>query len=405
MFQFIRDNCPFLTAGVLLNFASGFGQTYFISTFAGSIQSDFSFSHGEWSGIYAIATAASAIVMVWAGTLTDRFRVRTLGPLSLLGLAMAAFSMVFVQNWVALVVVLFALRLLGQGMLSHVAIVAMARWYVASRGKALSIAGLGYSAGEAFLPLTIVAFLGVTDWRNLWIAAAVVCLALVPVVWHLLRLERTPQSEADRSEAVGMENRHWSRRHALSHPLIWILVPVISGPSAFLTALFFQQVHLAEVKGWSHSSLVAIFPAYTFVALCAMLLTGWALDKYGTDRLVPFAQLPISAGFFVIWWADTILSGAVGFVLIGVGFGVYATLLNAFWAEFYGTRFLGSIKSLAAAIMVLGAAIGPAITGLAIDRGIDLPSQMPAIGFYFIFTSGLVWLGVTLWRPSLPRAA
>lgn len=405
MLQFLRDNLGFLAAGVLLTFASSFGQTYFISVFAGEIQGDFGLTHGEWGGIYAVGTTASAIVMVWAGTLTDHFRVRVLAPLALIGLALACVAMTIAPGWVALMGVIFALRFFGQGMLSHIAIVAMARWYVARRGRALSIAGLGYAVGEAFLPLMFVAFLGMTSWKNLWLVAAGICILLVPIILRLLRLERTPQSAASRDEAAGMRGEHWTRIQAMKHPLFWMMAPAVIGPSAFITALFFQQVHTAQSKGWAHADLVAVFPIYTAVSICVMLLTGWALDRYGTARLLPFCQLPLAAGFAVIWATDGIAGAALGFALIGGSHGAYSTLFNAFWAEFYGTRFLGGIKSLATAFMVLGSAMGPGITGFAIDRGVDFPDQTLVIGGYFILVSALIWIGVSRAKPLLPRAA
>ena len=84
--RFLIDNARWLAAGALLTFMSGFGQTFFISIFAGEIRAEFGLSHGEWGAIYAMGTTASAVVMVWAGALADRFRARTLGPIILLSL-------------------------------------------------------------------------------------------------------------------------------------------------------------------------------------------------------------------------------------------------------------------------------------------------------------------------------
>ena len=74
---------------------------------------------------------------------------------------------------------------------------------------------------------------------------------------------------------------------------------------------------------------------------------------------------------------------------------------NAFWAEFYGTRNLGGIKALAAAVMVLGSAIGPGLTGYLIDFGIIFQDQMVGIAVYFLISSSLVWVGVTRARKLL----
>ena len=87
---FPQAQCQVARRGCVLTFMSSFGQTFFISIFAGEIRAEFGLSHGEWGGIYALGTLASAIVMVWSGGLTDRFRVRTLGPVVLVCLAAPA---------------------------------------------------------------------------------------------------------------------------------------------------------------------------------------------------------------------------------------------------------------------------------------------------------------------------
>ncbi|MCP3970049.1 MAG: MFS transporter, partial [Rhodobacteraceae bacterium] len=125
--QFVRSNAPFLAAGVLLTFCSSFGQTYLISVFAGEIRAEFGLSHGDWGGIYATGTFASAVVMVWAGVLTDHFRVRLLGAVILVLLALACLAMALAPGAWALPFVIFALRFAGQGMTTHIAMVAMAR--------------------------------------------------------------------------------------------------------------------------------------------------------------------------------------------------------------------------------------------------------------------------------------
>ena len=402
---FLRSNAAFLLTGALLTLTSSFGQTFFISVFAGQIMESFSLTDGEWGLIYSAGTTASAVVMVWSGVLTDRFRVRTLGALVLVGLAGACLFMAFNPFAALLPLSIFLLRFTGQGMTSHIAVVAMARWFVASRGKALAVASGGFALGEALLPMIFVWAMTLTDWRNLWIVAALFILSMVPLMQRLLRQERTPQSLAEGDVATGMGGRHWTRGQMLCHPLFWFVLPSVLGPSAFITAMFFQQVHLAEVKGWSHVSLVALFPLYTIIATLFMLVTGWALDRFGTARLMPFYQLPLALGFLVMSQAGGLWAAALGFGLLAMSVGANGTLPSAFWAEFYGTRHLGGIKSIATAAMVLGSAIGPAISGLLIDRGISFPDQMGAISLWFVMASGLLWFGVSTAARTLPRPA
>ena len=403
--RFIRDNAPFLAAGALLTFCSSFGQTFLISVFAGVIRGEFGLSHGNWGLIYSIGTFGSAVVMVWAGVLTDHFRARALGAAILGMLAVACLAMALVPAVWALPIVIFALRFAGQGMTTHIAVVAMARWFVASRGRALSIASIGVAIGEALLPLAAVWMLDITPWRGLWIGFAVFVLLMVPLLTRLLRLERTPQSIAAESQAVGMNGQQWDRRGALRHWLFWLMVPAILAPATWSTAFFFQQVHLAETKGWTHVQLVSLFPLYTSVAVVAMLTSGWVIDRVGTARLMPLFQLPMALGFVIVSFAEGLGMAALGMGFMALSQGANSTLPNAFWAEFYGTRNLGGIKALATAVMVLGSAVGPLFTGYMIDFGIIFEDQMIGIAIYFVFAAVLVGIGIRKARPLLAFAA
>nr|WP_174819040.1 MFS transporter [Ruegeria atlantica] len=401
MLGFLYQNASWLSAGVLLTFLSSFGQTFFISIFAGEIRAAYGLSHGSWGAIYSLGTTLSAVVMIWAGGLTDILRVRVLGPVVLAGLTLAALAMAL-NSWVFLLpLVIFLLRLFGQGMSTHLALVAMARWFTANRGKALSIASIGYAFGEALLPLAFVAAMVFLDWRWLWVVAAGIAALGISILIRFLRQERTPQSLAARYSSTGMQDHHWTRREALLHPLFWFMMPAVLGPSAFITAFFFHQVHLAEVKGWLHIQLVALFPVYTGVSLISMFAAGWALDKWGTARLMPFYQLPMALGFVILAISSTIGGATVGLVFLGLTVGANSTLPSAFWAEFYGTQHIGAIKALATAVLVLGSAIGPGLTGVLIDLGVPLSTQFLWIGGFFVGVCVLVWTGVSRAERSL----
>jgi MFS family permease len=401
MIPFIFQNSRWLTAGALLTLISSFGQTYFISIFAGEIRAAFNLSHGDWGAIYGFGTFASAIVMIWSGGLTDVMRVRHLGPIVLATLAASCLFMAF-NPWVALLpVVIFCLRFTGQGMSTHIAAVAMSRWFVANRGKALSVASLGFSVGEACYPILVVSLLLLFSWQSVWILAAGVTALAIPALLWLLAEERSPQSSATEGQSLGMGGRHWSRNQALRHPLFWFMIPALLGQSAFNTAFFFLQVHFAEIKGWEHLQLVAMFPVYTLVSIAAMILSGILLDKFDTARLIPYFQLPMIGAFLIFAFGQSLMAVLVGFIFLGLSSGANATLPNAFWAEFYGTKHLGSIKAAAAAIMVLGSAIGPAVTGVLLDYDLPLDIQYVAVSVFFGFSSLMMWAGVKRVRTRL----
>ncbi|MBW6505445.1 MAG: MFS transporter [Rhodobacteraceae bacterium] len=402
---FVRENARWLAAGVLLAFLSSFGQTFFISVFAGQIRAEFGLSDGDWGWAFTAGTMASAALMLWAGGLTDRFRVRSLAAWVLAALAAACVAMALNPAAWALPFVIFALRFTGQGMTSHTAVVAMARWFVANRGRALAVAGLGYAIAEALMPMIYVAALRVVSWRALWLVSAAFLLLGVPLLRVLLAQERTPQSMANESSAPGMGGRHWTRAQVLRHWLIWAILPALIAPSAFMTAFFFQQVHLAQIKGWDHLALVALFPLFPAAGVAASFLFGWSIDRLGAGRLMGVYQVGLAAGYLVLALTESLTGAAVALVLLGITSGGQGTLPNAFWAEYYGTRNIGAIKSVVTAVLVFGSAIGPGLSGALIDRGIMFPQQMLAIAAYVVLASALMAFAVARARRSLAAAA
>ena len=149
---------PELSIGVFLIFSSSIGQTFFISLFSGEIRNEFHLSHGMFGIFYSGATLTSAVLFFWLGKLTDEFNLTFLGLVSL-GL-LSGFSLLIssAETLLMLFLSLLGLRLLGQSMISHIAVTAMARWFSNKRGRALSIALMGHPIGEAILP-SLITFL------------------------------------------------------------------------------------------------------------------------------------------------------------------------------------------------------------------------------------------------------
>jgi MFS family permease len=147
--------------------------------------------------------------------------------------------------------------------------------------------------------------------------------------------------------------------------------------------------------------LVSYFPIYSILTVIVMFMSGLALDRFGTARLIPFIQLPMVLAFGCFAVAQSPATVALGLAFLAFTSGANATLPNAFWAEFYGTRHLGAIKSMAAAVMVLGSAIGPGLTGYLIDYGVALDTQYLWVSVYFLFSTGAMAIGVRRARGDL----
>lgn len=394
--RFLRGNIRWLGAGTLLAFASSFGQTFFISLMGGQYRAELGLSHGAFGGLYMAATLLSALTLVHAGGIADRMSARRLGALVMAGLAGACLLMSQVANAAMLFVAIYLLRFLGQGMLTHLEVTAIARWYAATRGRALAVASWGHPVGEGALPAIVALLLTLMAWREVWmVMAGVLALVLVPVYLATLREERRPQGSAESApeRMTGLCGRHWTRAEVLRHPLFWWLVPVLMGSPLIGTAVLFHQAHIAEIKGWTLAQLTAGFPLYAALSVVASLVFGVLVDRFTARRILPLYMMPLGIGIVTLglfdgpWVAFAALGG------VGMTAGAGMATVGAMWAELYGTRHLGSIRALSVAAMVFSSALGPGLTGILIDLGIGFEAQCVWMGTYCLaMTPAIHWL-------------
>ncbi len=388
--RFLLQNARWLGGGFLLTFASAFGQTWFISLFAGDIKQAFALTDGGWGTLYTVATLASAALLFGRGSLADTVRLAVLGPAVAVLFALAGLGMAFGQSVLLLGLSVFLLRFCGQGMFSHIAMTAMGRWFEARRGRAVAIANLGHPAGEVVLPILAVVAIEAVGWRATWtVVAAVLLLFVTPFLAVLLSRERTARGAAGGGAAAGLGARHWTRREAVRHWLFPALLPIMLTPGFIGTVVFFHQVHIAETKGWSLAEMAAGYPVLATIGVAAALSTGWATDRLGPHRLIPVVLLPTGLGVFLIGPATDVSAWVLSLGLIGLTQGMVASLWGAFLPFVYGTGHLGSVRAMATTVMVVSTAIGPGITGILIDQGIDFPRQALVMGLWCLALSAL----------------
>lgn len=372
--QFIGKNKRWLAAGALLTAGSTFGQTYFIALFGAQIRAAFELSHGDFGFLYMAATLASALTLVQLGRLADHMRLKTLGLATIFGLSIATGLMWLATSITGLVLALYCLRLAGQGMMSHVALTAMARWFNAFRGRAISLASLGHAIGESVIPATGVAVTAVIGWKYTWgLAGLALVLLIAPMFFALTRIERKPASRAQQTDTTANAGqRHWQRHEVLRDWRFYILLLGTFSNSFIGTVTFFHQAHLVAEKGWNMVTWAGFYPFFAGAAIFGSLAAGWAIDIWSARKLMPVYFLPMVASMVVFAYGNAPFTGLMAMVLIGLTTGASQATNTAVWAEMYGTWHLGSIKSLTTAISVLGSAIGPGLTGFLLDRAVTI---------------------------------
>jgi predicted MFS family arabinose efflux permease len=394
--RFAVENRRFLAFGLLLTFSSSFGQTFFVGVFGPEIRAEFGLSHGDWSLVYMAGTLASALVLPWSGRLVDRVDLRHFTFVVCLGLAAACFATVIARNVALLVFAVFLLRQFGQGLMSHTSVTSMARYFDANRGKAVGLASVGFAAGEALLPFLAVLTIALIGWRSTYAMAGVVLLvAVAPAGLWLLK----GHGERNRRHLAALDapafrqggSRQWTRAEVLRDRRFYVLLVGIEAPSLISTALFFHHLHLADVKGWSHGWITGNYVIFAIATFATMLLAGRLVDRIGALRLVPLHLLPLGAGLVVLALFDAPLTAPLYLMAMGLTAGLSFTSVVAMWAELYGVRNIGAIKSLVTATMVFASALGPLFMGTLIDAGIGMNLICLMFAAYTIAGTILIW--------------
>lgn len=381
--RFLRDNARWLSASYLLAVFSGFGQTFFISLSGGDIRAEFGLSHGELGLLYMLATLGSALTLPYVGRSLDYFSVRRIAAVVMAGLALFCLAIAFSFSVWMVAVSFYGLRLCGQGMMTNTSITAAGRWFSAQRGRAMSLTVLGFPTAEALFPICFVILNNAFGWRGAWmVAAGVLVLLALPVVLTLLSRERVPSEHE--VAAARAEGRQWTRREALRDPRFWLVSLGVNAPAFIGTSIFFHQVYLVELRGWTLELFASSFLLMASGVVTASLVIGPLVDRFSARQLLPFALMPLSIGCMVLAFYHAPPAAFVFMGLVGVSNGFNSTLVGAFWPEVYGTRHMGAIRSVAFSCMVFASAAGPGLVGWLIDLGVSFDLQVTAMGLYCI---------------------
>ena len=280
-------------------------------------------------------------------------------------------------------------------MLIHIPAVAIGKWYGKNKGKALSISIMGFSIGEAIFPVIFVSLFAIIGWRNSWIIGMIILLLILPIILNLLSNERTPNSKQENiTNQLGMSYKHWTRKEVLNNWVFWAVIVPFLIPPIFSTAFFFNMVHLTEVKNWSLISFTALFPFYTGMSILTTLSSGWMLDKFGVEKILPFYLIPMGLGLLIFSFSSTYINAMFGLACLGMTQGLAMTIGGTFWPTYYGTKNLGSVRSLSTSTMVFGTAIGPAVVGKLLDLNINY--DIILFGMFIIAIVASISLAITM---------
>ena len=387
-------NLKVILFGFIFTFFSSFGQSYFLGLFNSSIRETLSITHGQFGSIYASATLCSSLLLIWVGKKIDDTNIFKFAFLVIILLSFSCFFFSKVSSIILLFIGIFLMRFSGQGMMSHTATTTISRFFTKSRGKALSVGWFGLSFAEFILPVLMVYLLAVVEWQNLWLIFSVIILFFLPITSFLLiknlNLDSREVSSENKKEIA---IKQWKRVEVIKDYRFYIIsLNMLAMPWIFTGFAVFQSF-IQSSKGWGPYIIAQSFMCYSIFSVLTLFLSGFLIDKFTSRKLLIYMNIPLLLSVILLFYFDTPIIAFVFFGLVGISNGFSNILGSSTWAELYGVRHIGSIKSLTTALMVFATAFGTALFGVLIDIGFTIENIAIVSGIY-IFISLILLFSV-----------
>ncbi|MBE8190936.1 MAG: MFS transporter [Alphaproteobacteria bacterium] len=396
--SFIAQNYRFLLFGFLLMGIGNFGQTYFIALYRMDMQIYFGLSDIGFSNLYSAMTLLSSLALLYTGQFIDKWSASRVAGLVVVALALSCLAMGFSQSLLTLAIALFMLRHFGQGLTAHTATTAISRAYSGYRGRSLSVVQLGYASCESVFPFMATALLVWAGWQQNWILFAGAVLLLLPIIVYLAKFEpprdTTANTTPDTSPPEINVVFHATRKDVLRDIRFYLVLPLYLASPFFLTGMFFNNVLLAEERGWSLNLLATAFAFYAIVKIVLLPLSGYLIDRFQAIRVLPFAAFPLAGAFGVLLLPQDMFGTATPIIYLGLC-GVHVELMTiaagGLWVELFGTKHLGSIRSMISMVGIFSTAAAPIVFGYVLAY-FDFTILSGAAIIYIAFAAGLAFL-------------
>jgi len=366
--ELFRNERQTLMFGALSTFMSSPGQTFFIAGFIGSFIVSTRLTASVRGKLYLARELGSACLLLVLDHWIDRIDLRYYATLVAIGLSFSCLWSSIVVGPITLFVAFFLLRLFGQGLMTHVAVTSVSRYFGSRRGLALSVTGMGLAFAAAVLPSLIIFMINQLGWRWTYavIGGFVLCFSL-PVFARLLisrpEFTRPPSEQTGRPTPRALDGLI----AVASTRYFWFALPILTFMPFSSTALVFHIEAIGLAKGWSRELVASAFGAYALGHVIGLLMSSYVVDRLTARIMMVGMNIPLFVGIAMLGLLSSATAAFLFMVCVGIGLGLVQTTVGAIWAEVYGTERLGSIRSFATMLMVVSSAAGPAALGLGLD--------------------------------------
>lgn len=352
-----------------------FGIGFFCFTFwVAPWREEFGASRGDVMAILVAVQVVMGALAPFAGHAMDRLSIRGLivtGALCFAAaLALAAHATALWQIGVIYGVLFVAGGLLAGPLPAQTL---AAKWFFARRGTAIGLSSVGTSLGGFVLPVLVTYLLTTYGWRqaNLMLAAFVV-LAIVPVVWVVVRntpAERGVVAEADVEIGAGMTAHvypSWTTMSILRQRSFWVMVIAFTPMTAAFGAAQQNFAPYTADLGIGATATSYLVSLMAIVMVAGKVFFGAMSDRWDHRWLYAIAVVVLVATLVLMCLEPGYPQLVIISALLGFAGGGFLPLLGAIIGSRFGPAAFGQVMGMVGPFTTL-AAIGPWIAGYVRD--------------------------------------
>ena len=249
------------------------------------------------ANLFGVTATAWGISSYLVGYLIDRIGRRVFLVFSPVLLAMAMFSIAFVESyWTLVAIIVFGGMCCGVYTTAILAEVSL-RAHSTFHGRAFGYVLSGQSLTLLF-GVPLAAFLGsLIGWRGTHISLSL--LALFAVVAMLFALSRPHNTEQITVGNSGMKKA--SLRDAMTGPVMRLFLALIAERVCFGLAAFYYASYLRESYGLPIESVALPLAGFALGNIVGTILGGQAADRFSRRRII-FAVALCIAGCVALPW-------------------------------------------------------------------------------------------------------
>ena len=367
-----------------------------MSIFLKPITEEFGWSRTTFSSAIAIGGLVGALLAVIVGPILDRRGPRTLTFVAFLLMGMVTMALSSVSEIWQLYAIIVTNRALITGLLSIVAGVAVSKWFIRRRGRAMSFAVTGLRFGQAIVPPYTTFFVLRTGWQSAAIAlgAFIWILTLIPVILLLRRqpedmglrpdgdLPRNGDGEAGSDQLAAFTDAgevSFTLAQALRTPAFYLILFATSGLAFNIGGLNFNLFPFLTDQGISEAAAAGILTTWSLISAVGSLGAGFIAERLHVRFVMAIAFAVATGGVVALIFTDDLPTALVFALIHGLSFGALPMLMQLVWADYYGRRHQGAIRGFVTPFQVIVQAGGPIAGTLVYDV---MDTYIPAFALF-----------------------